>query len=213
MLYRNQMSNQNTLSVGVYRDAVSPEIDTGIVSDGLALVGALASFKVLEEESIILPAEWGYDHLNVDSIGWPKLDGDINIVLTNRHLIKSEHIRADGTVRGGQKVNGGELIGFSYLQGQKKITRVAVVDAAHITRPDVVVAHETGHLLDISIPVNKQDHCPDKKCIMTSVIDEARCKWGFCSNCETEFTNKSANLLSSKARGFVLGGLFPNFRT
>jgi hypothetical protein len=205
------MIAERSLTVGVYIDSLSPEFDLNIVSSGIGMVGNHAPLKLLDAEKIYLPPTGSFDYLNVDRLGWPELDGDMTIILTDRQLVKEEHLRADGSVRRGQKVNGGDLIGFSYLLDRQRSQRIALVDAAHTTKADVIVAHEACHLVGITIQSPVNDHCSDDSCVMTSVIDEDISNWDFCENCGPEITSKSEELLAAKASSFVLSRLVRSF--
>ena len=161
---------QNSITVEVFRDADSPEIDTNIGVEGASFVSlATPNLEVVKDtRKLRIPGKES-DTLHSGFINFPPLTSNFNILLTTKK-VGSIAIQ-DGITK--------ETVGFA-MKLTAPDRSIAVVNV-ETPDPHLIVAHEIGHMLNLKYP-NHSDpaHCETPFCLMcastTSVTTSERIK-------------------------------------
>ncbi|MEO7904299.1 MAG: hypothetical protein ABIR91_00735 [Candidatus Saccharimonadales bacterium] len=150
------MSNSE-ISVEVYRDVECRDAPVDAAESGVDLISRITTgIQIVRASRLLRIAPSDSDVVNIDKIRWPKFDADLNVVLTERPIC----------------ANGGTVAykyGVSVRDERAGSLRVAVVDINHPDFPDVVAAHELGHLFSLKKSGESWDndgHCKLPSCLM-----------------------------------------------
>jgi hypothetical protein len=173
-LYDIETMNREDISVEIFRDAGSRDVSIDAATDGvdrirrittgIEIVRATKLLKLTNDDqaTLIKPAR----------IRWPKFEADMNIVLTQRTLFlpPDNHSDTDIDSRG----HGVRHFGVAMNASGKKI---AMIDAASPDFPELVVAHEIGHMFNLKKNGQTWDsrsHCVHDTCVMyqTAGVEE-----------------------------------------
>lgn len=149
---------QKQLSIEVYRDVDTPEVDPAIGVAGIDIVNAVTnnSLRLVASSRKIRIAQADSPLIDASKVRWGSSPLDMRLVLTNRSL----------------RVNGRErAIGFSDLNPEHS-GGTAVVSTSGIgaAGPESTVAHELGHLFNMQYKTEDSHHCNSDTCIMHSEL-------------------------------------------
>jgi hypothetical protein len=79
--------SERYLSAKVYRDEYCPEVSVDRATAGIEIVRTIAPWIKIEKESrSVRVADSEREFIVGDKVAWPKLEADLNVVLTNRHF-------------------------------------------------------------------------------------------------------------------------------
>jgi hypothetical protein len=194
------MKQSNPLTAQIYVDSDTPNMSLSAAEHGIGIVAeSVPWIDIMADIGQIVLSE--HNFIVADDIRWPKLDADINIVLTKKHILGNEQIRHDGHPNLRMlKNNALHYIGWNYNAERASGNRVALVNTTAIQRPEYIVAHEFGHLLGVE-PEPYRPHCIEMYCVMNAFLPE----WGrkdreFCEG-EKILLNRNAEKLTMYKMG------------
>lgn len=203
------MASHEYLTAKIYTDGLSTNISPEVGYLGIDLVSAYAAIVPDTETGRLMPAGWNERYINVDRVAVPNFSADINILLTGRMLVKNNQLTDSGVVKKTRANSDNHLIGYSIITGNRSKKRFAMVDVGGIEQADVVVAHEVGHLLDLSLDENSDNHCVDTSCVMVRSLHDESNHWDFCTNCAQQVEYQAAELSARKhSVRFILNRTF-----
>lgn len=182
---------ERPLSAMVYRDAMFPDTSTESAFLGLEYLQQFVPDVAIKYETrTVRPAMWNPNFLNVDSLSWSRLPADLNIVVTERHLVQDCQVKSDGSLKRRAK-NHEEILGYAFGLDNLSSNKVAIVDTTRIQKPEFVVAHEIGHLIGAK---NDEDalHCLDEACLMFKTFSGEDAEKPFCEDCSDDLISKAA---------------------
>lgn len=207
------MNRPNELSAQIYVDTDTPNMSVGVAEHGLDIVREIAPWIKISGKigEIALETSDYCTGINGDTIRWPKLEGDLNIVLTKKPIIGSDQLNRDGRLNLRKLTQGLYYIGWHFNARRANGNRVALVSTPAIQMPEHIVAHEVGHLFGVEPQAymqSKNGHCIELNCVMNAFLPE----WGkkqrtFCS-AEASVLYENAQRLSMYKAGKL--ALAPN---
>jgi hypothetical protein len=164
-----------TLTVEIFKDLETPEVDLDCIAAGVARVAGVATGLAVERAGRSLRlTRPGAPDVSFDYVRqWPRFSADINIIGTTRPIVTS-----DKTGLPGRRPEELQVVGNSQISGPlRHLLRIALVRDAVGLEPDYTTAHEFGHLLNVRPKVLAQgvskEHCASAECLMYSVYETA----------------------------------------
>lgn len=191
------MTNESFLTAKVYIDNATPNIDPQPAFQSFDLIAEHAPLVPMDEVSRLTVAPAHTEYLTVDQQEWPRVEADINIILTERDLVLSKQVTPTGRLRQRGHIKGNSYdyyVGYSLVEAKR---RMAFVQTANISCPEITAAHEIGHMIGV-LEGDELAHCLDQSCIMTETLDETRKNWNFCNDCSEEMEFNYERLLAIK---------------
>jgi len=149
------------IKVEIFRDAsASSPLDINIAHEGLAKISHQINsdpFEVISDTRKLRVSRDPSRPLDILKTNWPRLEADYTIVLTDRTVVGTTQNETHGTAVRYKDRN--------YING------IAIVKA-DVIQPEIVAAHEVGHLMGITYPLNGEtsQHCASPDCLMHDKI-------------------------------------------
>lgn len=203
------------LEAQIYVDSDTPNISVQPADHGIEIVREIAPWIRVNRGigEIVLHTSNETTGINGDELRWPKLEGDLNIVLTKKPIIGDDQLGNDGQLNLRKLTQGLYYIGWNYNARRANGNRVALISVNAIQKPEHIVAHEIGHLFGVEPPAHLKPangHCIEMNCVMNAFLPE----WGrkgrtFCDT-EAEVLFNNADRLRMYKTGKL--ALLPNAR-
>jgi hypothetical protein len=151
---------KQSISVEIFREVTSPDVDVQIAHEGLAAVNAIAkNLEIIKDtRKLNLGGEAGAPLSR--NIRWPFLQPDLAVILTNRPF--------------GETELGPDYIKVGHSERLLHLDRAISIVNVNASNPVATVAHETGHMLGLTY-ANQEDsmHCELESCTMNAAIKES----------------------------------------
>jgi hypothetical protein len=143
------------ITVEVFRDATASSfLDTTLALKGLANIANHIDedpFKVINDSRKLKITNNETDDVKLSAVNWPPLEANYSIILTDKVIARD--------------TEGAEVSGSALRLGT--IKGVAAI-RANIDEPELVAAHEIGHLMNLRYPddLGEERHCTTTRCLM-----------------------------------------------
>lgn len=198
--------SERFLSAKVYQDSFSPDLPVERAIAGIEIVKTIAPWIRIERtQRAVTVGGTRRDFIVADTLAWPRLDADLNVVLTNRPLVRDGDVLQTGGLDHKRLATQEETVGLAFHFSRVGSKRIALVNTRSIRRYEHTVAHELGHLLGVK-GKNDDQHCGQKTCLMYPLLRPyGRVDRIFCECCSGQLEDNSRALRKAKAGRFVLG--------
>ena len=137
-------------------DLASSSPDANIIHEGLEKIAHQINsnpFEVIGDTRKLRISHDPSRPINILKTNWPRLEADYAIVLTDRNIVGSTP---------------NETLGSAVrYRDRNHINGLAVIKATAI-QPEIITAHEVGHLMGVEYPLNSEFdmHCASPDCLM-----------------------------------------------
>jgi len=150
------------IKVEIFRDvSASSSLDTTIAHEGLEKIVAQINsnpFEVIRDTRKLRITNDASSPVNFDGIHWPRLEADYSIILTDKLILnKNSH---------------NQTYGAAVRYADRNLINGIAMVRTDVTQPELVSAHEVGHLMGIQYPKDSErnSHCQSPYCVMHEYV-------------------------------------------
>jgi hypothetical protein len=164
-LYNNQTMKSDNISVEIFRDVDGRDMSIEAAVEGVERIRHVTTgIEIVRATKLLKIVNNGADRVQPNKIRWPKFEADMNIILTERSLFLPRE--SEPSESSDMYDNHISPLGIALKYGDKKI---AVVDTVTPDFPELIAAHEIGHMFNLKKNGATWDsdvHCVSDGCMM-----------------------------------------------